>query len=89
MLFLSTDSPRKLKLEKINGSYFNNSLLCKPEFSSTTKNLPFLLKTQKIPHLLANDWREYTNSCFKENVRTFSKNSTNQENINFKTEKRL
>ena len=27
--------------------YFNNSLLHEPEFSSTTKNLLFLLKTQK------------------------------------------
>ena len=30
---------------------FNNSLLCKPEFSSATKTFIFLLKTQKTPTL--------------------------------------
>ena len=30
----------------------------------------------------AKDWWEYTNTkCFQENARTFSKNSTTQENI--------
>ena len=35
--------PKKKKKEKIHG---NNSLLCKPEFSSATKT-SFLLKAQK------------------------------------------
>ena len=29
----------------------------------------------------ASDWWEYTKSCFKENAKIFSKNSTTQENI--------
>ena len=35
----------KIKLEKVN----DNSLLCQPEFSSTKKNLLFLLKKQRNP----------------------------------------
>ena len=79
MLFLLTDSPKKLNLEKINGTLII-FFLCKFEFSSTTKNMLFYQKDKK-PHTLASDWREYTNSCFKENAGTFSKNSTTQENI--------
>ena len=62
--------------------YFNNSLLWKPKFSSTTKNLLFrLLKTQNNNHSSASDWWEYTKFCFKEDARTFFKNSTTEENI--------
>ena len=71
MLFLLTDSPQKLKLEK----------LCNPEFSSATKTFLFLLKKQKNNHSSANDWWEYTKSHFKENAKIFSNNSTTQENI--------
>ena len=78
MLFLLTDSPQKLKLEKIQW-YFNNSVLCKPEFSSATKTFIFLLKTQKSNHSSASDWWEYTKSRFKENAKVFSKNSTTQQ----------
>ena len=61
----------KLNLEKINGTLII-SFLCKPEFSSTTKNLLFLLKPQKA-HSSASDWGRYTSSCFKESPRTFFK----------------
>ena len=37
--------PSKTKIGK-DSWYFNNSLLCKPEFSLTTKTFLFLLKTQ-------------------------------------------
>ena len=78
-----TDSPKSGK----DSWYFNNSLLRKPEFSSNTKSLLFLLKTPENNHSLANNWVEYTKSCFKRNPGTFSKYSTFQEN-NFKTEKK-
>ena len=45
MQFLLSGSPQKLKLEV--SRYYNNSLLCKPEFSSATKSFPFLLKKIK------------------------------------------
>ena len=61
--------------------YFNNSLLCKPEFSSARKTFLFLLKTQRNKHFSASDWWEYTKSRFKENAKIFFKNSTTQENI--------
>ena len=38
--------PSKTKIGK-DPRYFNNSLLCKPEFSSATKIFLFLLKTQE------------------------------------------
>ena len=44
------------------------------------KEFAFLLKTQKKRFSASNCW-EYTNSRFKENVCTFSKNCTTQENI--------
>ena len=64
--------------------YFSNSLLCKPEFSSATKTFLFFLKKniKKNNHSSASDWWGNIKSSFKENVRTFSKNSTTQENIN-------
>ena len=39
--------PSKTKIGNFSW-YFNNSLLCKPDFSSATKNLLSLLKTQKV-----------------------------------------
>ena len=41
----------------------------------------FLLKAQKNNHPSASDWWENTKSAFKENARTFSENSTTEENI--------
>ena len=60
--------------------YFNNSLLCKPKFSSATKS-SFLIKNSKNNQSSASDWWEYTKSCFKENAKIISKKSTTQENI--------
>ena len=42
--------PSKTKIGK-DSWYFNNSLLCKPEFSLTTKTFLFLLKTQNTTTL--------------------------------------
>ena len=42
--------PSKTKTGK-DSWYFNNSLLCKPEFSLTTKTFLFLLKTQNTTTL--------------------------------------
>ena len=68
--------PSKTKIGK-SLWYFNNSLLWKPEFFSTTKNYFFI----KNNHSSVSDWWEYTKCCFEENARNFSKNSTSQENI--------
>ena len=60
--------------------YFNNPLLCKPEFSSATKASCFIKNTQK-KHSSASDWWEYTKSHFKENAKILFKNSTTEENM--------
>ena len=60
-------------------SCFNNSVLCKPEFSSTAKT--FFIKHRKNNHSSASDRCKYTKSCFKENTKLFSENSVTQENI--------
>ena len=41
----------------------------------------FFIKNTKNNHSSASDWWRNTKSSFKENARTFSKNSTTQENI--------
>ena len=69
--------PSKKIQEKIQG---NSSLLCKPEFSSTTKTSCFI-KNTKNKHSSASDWREYTKYRFKENAKILSKNSTTQQDI--------
>ena len=58
----------------------NNSLLCKPKFSSAAKT-SFFIKDTKNNHSSASDWWEYTKYRFKENAKVLSKNSTAQENI--------
>ena len=63
MLFLLTDSPQKLKLQKIDGT-FNNSLLSELEFCSATNTFAFLLKTQKN-NSSASDWLGNTNLVLK------------------------
>ena len=70
MLFLLTDSPQKLKLEKIYGAL--------TEFSLTTgiyKNTIYSYKNTKHNHSSASDWWENAKSSFKEDARTFSENS--------------
>ena len=68
--------PSKTKIGNFSW-YFNNSLLCKPDFSSATKNLLSLLKTQKSNHSSASNRSKDTKSCFKEDGRTFSTNRGN------------
>ena len=63
MVFLLTDYPQKLKVEKIHGIL--------TEFSLTT-DIFFLIKNTK--YSLESDWSENTKSSFKQNARTFSKN---------------
>ena len=78
--------PSKLKLEKINGIliiilYVIRVLLNYIEFETTTT-------TTTTANSSASGWWGYTNSCFKENARTFSKNFTTQENITISTLKK-
>ena len=90
MLFICTvtNKLRQYHIKKRKDSwYFKNSLWCKPKFSSTTENWLLLLKNN---HSSLSDWWEYAKSCLNENARTFSKNSTTQENIRTsRLEKRL
>ena len=74
--------PSKTKIGK-DSWYLNNSLLCKPEFSSATNT--FFIKThaQKSNHSSANDWWEYTKSPFKEAAKIFFHHS--RKYCNFKT----
>ena len=65
--------PSKTKIGK-DSWYFNNSLLCKPEFSLAT-DFYFFIKNTKHNHSSASDLWENTKSSFKENGRTFSENS--------------
>ena len=62
--------PSKTKTGK-DSWYFNNSLLCKPEFSLTT-DFSFFIKNTRYNHSLASGWWENTKSSFKEDARTFS-----------------
>ena len=79
---MSTHRAAKTKIGK-GQWYFNNSLLCKPEFASAKKTFFLLLKTQINNNSSASDWWEYTKSRFKENAKVFSKNSATQENFTF------
>ena len=102
MLFLLTDSPQKLKLEKVHGaliifcSVSPSSPLLQSRFEDNAKilsknspteenitilrqNFHFLLKKKtqkKYNHFSASDWCKNAEFSFKENARTFSKNST-------------
>ena len=53
--------------------YFNNSLLCKPEFSLTTKTFPFLLKTQNPITLQQVTGVKTLNLVLKETLELFLK----------------
>ena len=70
--------PSKTKIGK-DSWYFNNSLLCKPEFFSATKT-SFFIKSTNNNHSSASDWWVYTKYRFKENSKILCKNSTTQEN---------
>ena len=78
MLFLLTDSPEKLQLEKIHVTliiffYGNPS-------SPQLQRICFLIKNTKKQPLFSN-WWEYTKSCLKENARALRTNFTTQEDI--------
>ena len=73
-MFLLTASPSKTKIGK-DSWYFNNSLLCKPEFSLTTKTFLLFIKNTKHNHTSASDWWENTKSSFKEDATNFSEHS--------------
>ena len=79
MQFLLTDSPQKLKLEKINGTLI--ALLYIRPSSLQLQRILFFYYIKQKTHSSSSDWWEYTNFCFEENARTFSKNSTTQKNI--------
>ena len=70
--------------------HFNNSLLGKNDFCSTTKNLLFILKTKRNNYSWTSDWWEYTKCKTKDNAWIFSKKFTKQEHIRiFRLKKRL
>ena len=61
----------KIKIGK-DSWYLNNSLLCKTEFSSTSKTYCFLLETQKTTTLQQVESWKSTKSSFTEDARTVS-----------------
>ena len=63
--------PSQIKIGQEDSWYFNNSVLCKPQFSSTTKTFFFIKNTKS--HSSASDWWENTKSSFKD-IRTFLEN---------------
>ena len=86
MLFLLTDSPQKLNLEKIHDTLII-LFYVSPNSLQLQRLFFFFVKTHKKTTSLQQVWWEYTKSCFKENVKIFSKNSTTHKNIT--TEVRL
>ena len=64
--------PSKTKIGK-DLWYFNNSLLCKPEFSLTTKNFLLLLKTQSTITLQQVTGVKTLNLVLKETLELFLK----------------
>ena len=50
-------------------------------FRLSYKEFAFFTKNTKNNHFSASDRWKYTKSCFKEDARTFSKNSTTQGNV--------
>ena len=89
MLFLLTDCPQKLKLEKISGtliiiSYVSFSLGVLLNF----KGFCFFVSNRKNNHSSVSDWWENTKSRFKEDTRFFSGNIYFFKKIEFSTEKK-
>ena len=82
MLFLSTDSPSKLRLQKIHPALI---ILFYVSLSSRQLQRLFFIKHIKNNHSSACDRCKYTKSCFKENTKIFSENSVTQENIRILT----
>ena len=70
--------PSKTKIGKVSW-YFNNSFLCKPRFSSTTKTFIFFIKIKTKKQPLLSKWRV--------NAKVFSeKLHQSRKCYNFKTE---
>ena len=72
--------PSKTKIGK-DLWLFNNSLLEKHDFYLTIRNLLAMLKTKRNNYSSASEWWEDTKCKIKDNIRTFSENSTKQESI--------
>ena len=83
MLFLLTDSPEKLKLEKTLGT-----LIIKFEFSSTSKTFIFLLETQKTTTLQQVTGGKTLNLVLKKMLELFLKIFTFSRKKNLSTEKK-
>ena len=88
MLFLLTDSPQKLKLEKTLGTLIINYLLSKFEFSSTSKTFIFLLETQKTTTLQQVTGEKTLNLVLKKMLELFLKIFTFSRKKNLSTEKK-
>ena len=61
--------------------HFNDTLLQNKDFCLTIKYLISLLTTKQDNYSSLSDLWEYTKNKIKETARSFSKNSTTQENI--------
>ena len=73
MLFLLTDSPQKLKSEKIPGTLIILFYVSPSSHQLQRIFFFFLLKShKKINYSSASDWLGNTKSSFKENAGTFS-----------------
>ena len=62
--------PSKTKIRK-DSWYFKNSLLCKSEFSLTTKSFIIILKNAKYNYSSVSDWWKNTKSSFKKMLEPF------------------
>ena len=80
MLFLMTDSPLKLRLEKIHGKDSGKNLVY---VSPNSPQTSFLIKKTKNNHTSTSDSWEYIKNRFTENAKILSKNSTKQGNLQF------
>ena len=81
MLFLLTDSPQKLKLEKPHGTLI--SFFYVSPSSPQLQRFFFFCWKHKKPHSSAIEWWKYTKSCFKKNAKRISKNSLTQKKSTF------
>ena len=79
--------PSKTEIEK-DSWYFNNSLLWKPEFSSTSNIYIFLLETQKTATLQQVTGGKTLNLVVKKMLELFLKTLTFSIKKNFNTEEK-
>ena len=88
LFYASPSSPSLQSRLKDNAKILSKNSTIQESITIWRQNLLFLLKTQTHTHThthkdfsSASYWWKNTKSSFKENVRTFSKNSTTLENI--------